>query len=76
MIALEFTIPPVFMIVLYDISKLVFNFFAGTLQNFSRRYRIPIDLLGFEFEIMVSDADMSAKPVCFVLLFICFGRNI
>lgn len=38
------------------------SFLTGTLQNFSRKYRIPIDLLGFEFFIMDSDAEMTTKP--------------
>jgi hypothetical protein len=31
-------------------------------QNFARRFHIPIDLVGFEFEIMKADKDMNKRP--------------
>lgn len=33
------------------------------MQNFARRYKIPIDHLGFEFEVMDEEQDMKKKPV-------------
>ena len=33
------------------------------MQNFARRYKIPIDYLGFEFEVMDEEQDMKKKPV-------------
>ena len=33
------------------------------MQNFARRYEIPIDHLGFEFEVMDEEQDMKKKPV-------------
>eukprot|EP00794_Sanderia_malayensis_P006876 gene6876-7651_t len=38
------------------------SFLTGTLQNFSRKHRIPIDLLGFAFEITDNDTLMDNKP--------------
>lgn len=37
--------------------------FSGAMQNFARRYKIPIDHLGFEFEVMDEEHDMNSKPV-------------
>jgi len=33
------------------------------MQNFARRHRIPIDHLGFEFEVTNEEQDMNHKPV-------------
>jgi len=33
------------------------------MQNFARRYKIPIDHLGFEFEVTDEEHDMNSKPV-------------
>lgn len=33
------------------------------MQNFARRHRIPIDHLGFEFEVTNEEQDMKHKPV-------------
>ena len=33
------------------------------MQNFARRYKIPIDHLGFEFEVMDEEQDIKHKPV-------------
>lgn len=37
------------------------------MQNFARRYKIPIDHLGFEFEVTDEEQDMKHKPVSFKL---------
>ena len=37
--------------------------FSGAMQNFARRCKIPIDHLGFEFEVTDEEHDMSSKPV-------------
>lgn len=34
----------------------------GVLQNFARKYTIPIDKLGFEFDVRNEDNDMASKP--------------
>ena len=36
--------------------------FEGVSQNFARRYRIPIDFLGFEYEVMKEEKMMPDKP--------------
>jgi dynein heavy chain len=33
----------------------------GVSQNFARKYKIPIDKLGFEFEFMKETDDMAKK---------------
>ncbi|XP_068702145.1 dynein axonemal heavy chain 3-like [Montipora foliosa] len=38
------------------------SFLTGAMQNFARRHRIPIDLLGFEFEVTDEEQDMKHKP--------------
>lgn len=36
--------------------------FSGVSQNYARRYTIPIDQLGFEFEVMKVEKDVEGKP--------------
>lgn len=36
--------------------------YLGVLQNFARKYTIPIDKLAFEFDILQEDNEMSKKP--------------
>nr|WAW84833.1 axonemal dynein heavy chain reconstructed 1 [Halisarca dujardinii] len=38
------------------------SFLTGVSQNFARKYTIPIDHLGFEFEVMREDHDCSKPP--------------
>ena len=37
-------------------------FVVGVSQNFARKYKIPIDHLGFEFEVMKEEKRMAEKP--------------
>jgi dynein heavy chain len=37
-------------------------FHLGVLQNYARKYTIPIDKLAFEFDILQEDTDMMKKP--------------
>lgn len=35
------------------------SFLSGVLQNFSRKHKIPIDQLGFEFEVTNFESEME-----------------
>ena len=39
------------------------SFLTGVMQNFARKYQMPIDHLGFEFEVTQSESSMPKKPV-------------
>ncbi|XP_058254502.1 dynein axonemal heavy chain 3 [Hemibagrus wyckioides] len=38
------------------------SFLTGVSQNFARKYTIPIDYIGFEFEVMKQEDEMQVKP--------------
>ncbi|KAK7898572.1 hypothetical protein WMY93_019425 [Mugilogobius chulae] len=38
------------------------SFLTGVSQNFARKYTIPIDYIGFEFEVTKEESHMSEKP--------------
>jgi dynein heavy chain len=38
------------------------SFLTGVSQNFARKYKIPIDQLGFEFEFLKQTEDVLSKP--------------
>lgn len=40
----------------------VCSFFVGARQNFARKYTIPIDHVGFQFEMTSSEREMESKP--------------
>ncbi|KAG7492071.1 hypothetical protein MATL_G00010690 [Megalops atlanticus] len=38
------------------------SFLTGVSQNFARKYTVPIDYIGFEFEVMKQETEMERKP--------------
>lgn len=56
-----------------DVSINNYNIiFSGVSQNFARKYTIPIDQLGFEFEVMKVEKDVTAKPEDGAYVWVCY----
>lgn len=46
------------------------SYLTGVMQNYARKYQMPIDHLGFEFEVLKSEGGITRKPVSFHLILI------
>ncbi|KAF4522383.1 hypothetical protein B566_EDAN012965 [Ephemera danica] len=48
----------------YWISGFFFtqSFLTGVMQNYARRFQVPIDAVGFEYEVMDTEGDVDAPP--------------
>ena len=45
-----------------DYGSAVYFCLPGARQNFARKYTIPIDHVGFQFEMTSSEKEMENKP--------------
>jgi dynein heavy chain len=61
----------------YWISGFFFtqSFLTGVMQNYARRFQVPIDAVGFEYEVMATDGNDDAPPdigaYCNVCIIFC-----
>ena len=39
------------------------SFLTGSMRNYARKYKIPIDQLGIQFQVMEQETSMPCKPV-------------
>lgn len=64
-----------FAVAMFHSNDIFFRFYSGVAQNFARKFEIPIDHVGFEFNFLASHGEMSSKPPNGAYVRVCYANT-